>query len=110
MSAETRFSVAKSSNAQLRILGKTYRLVEVEDLNDFGLCDDNKQTISLRKGMPPEVWADTILHECVHAIDFQMHLKMTERQVHCVGSGLWALFADNPDLIQRIREAAMKKG
>lgn len=99
----------KSNHVQLRILGKTYKVIESEELADFGSCDDSKQQITLRKGMAPEVWADTILHECVHAIDFQMHLRMTERQVHCIGAGLWALFSDNPDLIQRIHQATNNK-
>ena len=92
----------------VRIIGKTYKLLEVEGLVVFGLCEDDKQQISIRKDMPIESWADTVIHECTHAIDFNLKLGLTERQVHCIGSGLWALLADNPELTQRICAAALK--
>jgi len=92
----------------VRVIGKTYKLLEVEGLDVFGLCEDEKQQISVRKNMPIESWADTVIHECTHAIDFNLKLGLTERQVHCIGSGLWALLADNPELTQRICAAALK--
>lgn len=92
----------------VRIIGKTYRLVEVDSLDNLGLCEDDKQQISIRKGMPIDNWADTVIHEATHAIDFNMKLGMTERQVHCIGSGLWALLSDNPELTQRICAAALE--
>jgi hypothetical protein len=92
----------------VRIIGKSYKLLEVEGLDVFGLCEDDKQQISVRKDMPIESWADTVIHECTHAIDFNLKLGLTERQVHCIGSGLWALLADNPELTQRICAAALK--
>jgi hypothetical protein len=92
----------------VRIIGKSYKLLEVEGLDVCGLCEDDKQQISVRKDMPIESWADTVIHECTHAIDFNLKLGLTERQVHCIGSGLWALLADNPELTQRICAAALK--
>ena len=92
----------------VRVIGKNYKLLEVEGLDVFGLCEDEKQQISVRKNMPIESWADTVIHECTHAIDFNLKLGLTERQVHCIGSGLWALLADNPELTQRICAAAVK--
>lgn len=96
--------------SSVRVIGKTYSLIEVTNLDNFGLCDDEKQQISIRKGMPLESWADTVIHECAHAIDFNMKLGLTERQVHCIGSGIWALLVDNPELTQRICAAAIKAG
>ena len=92
----------------VRIIGKSYKLLEVDNLDNFGLCEDEKQQISIRKDMPIESWADTVIHECAHAIDFNMKLGMSERQVHCIGSGIWALLVDNPELTQRICAAAIK--
>lgn len=94
---------------RVRIIGKTYKLLEVDNLDNQGLCEDDKQQISVRKGMPIESWADTVIHECTHAIDFNLKLGLTERQVHCIGSGLWAVLADNPDLTQRICDAALQR-
>lgn len=99
-----------ASLESIRIIGKTYKLLNVDNLDVMGLCEDEKQQISIRNGMPLENWADTVIHECAHAIDFNMKLGLTERQVHCIGSGLWALLVDNPDLTQRICSAALKQG
>jgi hypothetical protein len=93
---------------KLRIVGKGYKVLKIEDLTEFGTCDDTKQVISIRKGLQPEVKADTILHECIHAIDFQMHLEMSERQVHCIATGLIALFSDNPELARLILDTKDK--
>jgi hypothetical protein len=103
--------MASKKNAPVttvRIIGKTYKLLEVENLDNQGLCEDDKQQISIRKDLHLESWADTVIHECAHAIDFNMKLGLTERQVHCIGSGLWALLADNPELTQRICQAVLK--
>jgi len=59
--------------------------------------------------MPIESWADTVIHEVTHAIDFNLKLGLSERQVHCIGSGLWAVLADNAELTQRICTAALQK-
>lgn len=95
---------------KVRILGKTYRLLEVANLDVYGLCEDDKQQITVRAGMQVESWADTVIHEITHAIDFNMKLGLTERQVHCIGSGLWAILVDNPELTQRISAAAKTAG
>ena len=93
---------------KIRIVGKNYKVLEIEDLSEFGTCDDTKQVISIRKGLQPEVKADTILHECVHGIDFQMNLEMSERQVHCIATGLIALFSDNVELAKLILDTRDK--
>lgn len=98
----------KQTIDKIRIIGKSYKLLEVDNLDVYGLCEDDKQQISVRKGSPIETWADTVIHECTHAIDFNMKLGLTERQVHCIGSGIWALLVDNPELTQRICSAALK--
>jgi hypothetical protein len=49
--------------------------------------------------MPRALQLDTLIHEITHAIDYEMNLEMTERQVHGVGSGLAAVFLDNPKFI-----------
>jgi len=95
--------------ATVRVIGKTYKLLEVDSLDNQGLCEDDKQQISIRKGMPIESWADTVIHEITHAIDFNLKLGLSERQVHCIGSGLWAVLADNAELTQRICTAALQK-
>jgi hypothetical protein len=87
----------------LKIIGKRYKLLKDEKAEDCGLCDCNKQVITLKSGMPTTLELDTIIHEIVHAIDYQMSLKMSERQVHGVGAGLAAVLIDNPKLIDYLK-------
>jgi uncharacterized protein YpuA (DUF1002 family) len=84
----------------LKIVGKTYTLSlvdQVDDQDSLGECNDVLQRILVKSGQKPDQLMDTILHEVVHAVDYQMHLGLTERQVHAVAAGLTAVFLDNPD-------------
>lgn len=87
----------------LKIVGKRYKLFVKDNFEDCGQCDDNKQAITFQKGMPKDLELDTIIHEITHAIDYQMNLDMTERQVHGVGAGLAAVLIDNPKLIDYLK-------
>jgi len=84
----------------LKIIGKTYNFQvvdKVDDADSLGECNDVLQRILVKSDQKPDQLMDTILHEVVHAIDYQMHLGMTERQVHAVAAGLTAVFLDNPN-------------
>ena len=85
----------------LKIVGKRYKLIyDAKMQDDCGQCDDNKQTITIKKEMPSDLELDTIIHEVTHAIDYQMNLDMSERQVHGVGAGLAAVLIDNPKFLE----------
>jgi hypothetical protein len=45
---------------------------------------------------------ETLLHESLHALDYDLSLDLSERQVHALGSSLLCLLRDNPDLIRLI--------
>lgn len=94
----------------LKIVGKRYKMIHDPKSENCGLCDSDKQTITIKKGMPNDLELDTILHEVTHAIDFQMNLEMTERQVHGVGAGLAAVLIDNPRFIDYLYELVKTKG
>lgn len=87
----------------ITVLGKPYR-VEVRDINTpsgegpLGTVYNSKQLIYLHDGQGKETMADTLLHELLHALDFNMAIKLKERQVHALAAGLLALFRDNPEL------------
>jgi len=87
----------------LKIVGKRYKISVKDNFEDCGQCDDNKQLITFQKGMPKDLELDTIIHEITHAIDYQMNLDMSERQVHGVGAGLAAVLIDNPKLIDYLK-------
>lgn len=92
----------------LRIIGKTYTIRFVDkvecagDLKDelMGLCRDGAQDIQVSIHQPRDALKDTVLHEILHAIDYQMQLGLKERQVHGLAAGIVAVFNDNPDFAQ----------
>jgi hypothetical protein len=89
----------------LKILGKKYALRFVEKVNDkedlMGLCNDAQQDIQVSLHQPKDALKDTILHEIIHAVDYQMQLGLKERQVHGMAAGLVAVFLDNPEFIEQ---------
>ena len=86
----------------LRIVGKNYAVIQTETpmVDDCGQCDDNKQEIKISQGMAHDLERDTLLHEAIHAIDYCMQLNMSEKQVCGMGTALYALLGDNPDLLK----------
>lgn len=87
----------------LRILGKTYKVKfvdKVDEEDSLGLCKAAEQEILLRIDQPQDCLRDTLLHEIVHALDYQLHLGLKERQVHCIAMGIVAVLLDNPEFAQ----------
>lgn len=88
--------------ARLKILGKPYAVsyVNGEPLADdeMGECDDNGQALYIRDGQVLDNEQDTVLHECIHAVDEQMQVGLKEEQVRRLATGLLAVLKDNPFL------------
>lgn len=91
--------------ASVSIIGKEYKIQLVER-NDFvtlkegedGECDRDDQIIKVRIGKSIDYTKDTVIHECIHALEDSFKLKLSERQVETLATGLVALFNDNPEL------------
>jgi hypothetical protein len=92
----------------LRIVGKNYAIEKMKLADNYGLCDDQVQTIKIADDIAHGLERDTLLHEAIHAIDYSMQLKMSERQVCGLGTAIYALFADNPELVKYIMEKPKK--
>lgn len=71
----------------------------------WGEYDYEAQIVRLRNGQQLAFEADTLLHELLHAIDDAMQLGLKERQVHCVATGIIALFKDNPAFLEYLNYA-----
>lgn len=91
----------------VRVLGRDIPIYVLDELpaKAWGEYDYEMQIVRVRAGQQPQFEADTVLHELIHAIDDVMQLYMKERQVHCVASGLIALFKDNPTFFEYLRHA-----
>jgi hypothetical protein len=92
----------------LRIVGKNYTVESMKLGDNYGLCEDQTQTIKIADDMAHGLERDTLLHEAIHAIDYCMQLNMSERQVCGLGTAVYALLADNPDLVKYIMEKPKK--
>jgi hypothetical protein len=78
---------------RVEILGKPYRLVEIEAASapDFsGTYNREAQTITITSGLAPESREDAILHETTHIISDELCLKLTEEQVGALACGLYS--------------------
>lgn len=85
------------------VLGKTYT-IEGATINDksSGECDSIKQHIKIDMEWHSDMQQDTLLHEIVHAIDDQLNLKMGERRVNNMATGILAVMKDNPQICRFI--------
>ena len=92
--------------ASIRILGKKFTVSypESRDGDLVGECDTDKQTLTVQDKMPLESEQDTLLHECLHAIDEMVDSKLKESQVKRLATGLLAVLKDNPRLASYLRK------
>jgi len=90
----------------LSIVGREVPVKVVNELpNQLGEYSYEEYSIKIKSGQHPLAEMDTLLHECIHAIDDCFQLKMSERQVYCLSVGVLALLRDNRDMLTCLTEA-----
>lgn len=90
----------------IRIIGRDAPVLKLEELPEkLGEFDYDTFTIRIKAGQHPLAEADTVLHECLHAIDDCFQLNLTERQVYCTATGIIALLRDNKEFVQYLVNA-----
>ena len=98
--------MAEKENFTLNILGIDYGLEYVEEIDRSetgvsGICHQAKQKIIIGKGTDKRR-AYTLLHELLHAADFETGDEdsyLTESQNKRLAIALWAIFEANPALV-----------
>lgn len=83
-----------------------YRLVFIKDLKDasgediFGMVDYEQSKIVIKAGMAPSITAQSLFHECLHAMFIQMGnpQQLTEGVVDALSYSLIAFLNENPSL------------
>lgn len=85
---------------EVRIVGRTYAIEFIDGFHLAGECSNGKQRIKIESGNASSYERDTVLHEILHAIDYNMQSKMNERQVATMASGLLAVLQENPSLVE----------
>lgn len=79
---------------RIKILGKYYKVIPTSE-GDYGKCSPESCEIHLRQTQDIQQKKDTLLHECLHAVDEAMQLGLTEEQVYGLAGGVYALLHDN---------------
>ena len=98
--------------SSLKIIGKEYTvtLLSAEEFpNSLGETYTSQGVIKIQAGQSLYDEADTLLHETIHALDERFQLNLTERQVYCTTVGLLSLLQDNPDMLQYLASAVIKR-
>ena len=102
---------------RIKVLGKVYRVRVVTERaqgfedGDYGECDNDKHIITLIAGRSLGNDQDTLLHEVIHAVAFQMNVDGAigkrgneEQWVQALATGLLAVMKDNPTLVSYLRQ------
>ena len=85
----------------INILSKKYKLVHESTLTNSGTCNHGSLVISYRDQSEDQL-TDTILHECLHSLDYACRLGLEERQIHALSALIIDLLRTNPELAKRI--------
>ena len=82
----------------VHFIGQDYevQMLEKKDMPKLlGFCDVNKNVIQLRDSLKGDKLGEIFLHECIHAVESQLSLGLSENQVNSLGVGVYALLKDN---------------
>ena len=94
---------SKSPVQIIKILGKPYKVTGHAKIHDDGRVGSHRsinQEFKYTLDQAEECLKDTLLHECIHAFDYNLQLELKEDQVHRLTACLIALFKENPKFAQ----------
>jgi hypothetical protein len=84
------------------ILGKRYKIKFLRDAkfedSEFGECDFDKMEISVNTDKGVDHQRDTLVHEILHAIDYDCKLKLSESQIRSLGRDIFQVLRVNKHL------------
>jgi hypothetical protein len=102
--------IVQMSVKKIKIGYQVYDYIEVNELfNDnneslLGQISYKDKRIHLKKGLADEVWAEVILHEILHGVDFIVLNNLEEKQINQLGIGLAFLLKQNPRFFDLCRK------
>jgi hypothetical protein len=103
-------SYRKLRPKSIRVMGKLYKLRFIPtspiEHNNLGQCDHKKMLITIEDDQIPVEELDTVIHEILHAIWYQMSIgegpMEEEPLVRRTANGLLQIILDNPELLKYI--------
>ncbi len=85
---------------EVRILGHVYAVIyeklDPANRSSVGKCSSAMQRIMIASTTHKEQQEETLLHEVLHAVVFELDLDVSEKLIYPLASGLYAVLKDNP--------------
>ncbi len=90
---------------KVNILYKTYTIDFVDNLHDgaidlYGHIQYVDEKILLNTGSSEEQQRATLVHELLYGMDDIFNIELEEKQIEKLGSALYMLIRDNPDMFK----------
>lgn len=92
-------------NTIVDILGKRFRVTFKKMPDKLGECVSTTSEIFINPNQSEESKRDTFLHECLHAVENEMQIKLSERQVRLTATGMMHWMRANPEFVAWIMQA-----
>lgn len=89
---------------QVNILGKKYKVKQIyfkkesDGSYSIGECDYTKQLITIDRRIGPAQKIETLIHEMIHAIVFELGWESTEAAVRTFSVSLYAVMKANSNI------------
>lgn len=85
--------------AAIKILAHTYNIEMAPNMflesNSMGTCCSNLLKIKIASCTPESQQADTLLHEIIEALNYQLELSLEHNVIASLTAGLLAVIRDN---------------
>lgn len=88
----------KSLTRELKVRDETYQIRYIRKFDDkktMGECDPSKREIRIKTGLTPKQRFRTLIHEILHALEFEYDLDLKHKLVYDLEMPLYRLFKDN---------------
>ncbi len=82
---------------EIRISKKTKYKIYIDRMppRTWGQCDSSKKEITLKSGLNNDNLTTTLIHEIIHAIDFENHIGLSEAQTLKLEAGIYRFLKTN---------------
>lgn len=70
-------------------------VTKFKDKHQIGECDSEKKLIQVLKGMSSRSTITTLIHETLHALEFELDIDIKHKTIYKLESALFELYEDN---------------
>ncbi len=81
--------------SKIHVGSEVYTIKFVRGLKCYGVTDSGDKTIKIKKGLSPRETMKTLIHELLHAVDFEHDIGIKHKKVYALEEALFGLIYDN---------------